>query len=75
MTSKKDFFDQCLAFDWFYEYSDDFRVWSAGNQAYGQLRSAMFENEKELRPIFQAFSLYNFERIGDAPDRKLLGAE
>lgn len=73
MMTKKDFYDHCMALDWFYEYSDDFRVWSAGNQAYVRLRANMFENEKELRPIFEAFSKYNLDRVGKLPERADFG--
>lgn len=64
-----EFWDACMAFDWFYEYSDDHRVYRNGHDREAELL-------KEAKPgsmnriIWNEFSQHHFHG-GPRPDRPI----
>ena len=54
-----EYFNKCRNFDWFYDYSDDYRVYSSGRSAMDELIKE-YENNPALKPIFDAWHIYNF---------------
>lgn len=60
--TRQEFFDKVNRHDWFYEYSDDHRVWREGSNSFDTIRNAMKENA-EFRAIYDEFTAYyNKER-------------
>jgi len=53
------YFALCQSFDWFYEYSDDFRVWEAGENGRKSLEKYA-SNDPIFMDIFLAWKNYNF---------------
>ena len=56
---KQEFFDFCEKFDWFYTYSDDGRVYSAGLQQERRLESLIQQNP-EFVQIYKDFRAYAY---------------
>jgi hypothetical protein len=54
-----EFYDRCAAFDWFYDYSDDHRVWQRGCAAHDVLR-AESARDPAKREIYQAWRRHMF---------------
>jgi len=52
------FYDLCERHDWWYEMSDDHRVWLAGGAAQAALVAHTKKNPA-LRPIYDAWSEYH----------------
>ena len=51
------FYNECLQHDWFYDYSDDHRVWTAGSDNQRRLYSLAEESETKMQ-IMSAFRSY-----------------
>ena len=58
-----EFFHKCEHFDWYFEWSDDFRVWSSGLLARNNLRD-IAKNDPILRNIYTAWVEYSFSGFG-----------
>ena len=56
---KKEFFAECSRHDWYYGYSDDNRVWSAG-EAHRSKLQAIADSDPELKAIWEAFAGHYF---------------
>jgi hypothetical protein len=54
-----EYFNWCQRFDWFYDWSDDFRVYSSGRSIQQDLIK-QYEIYPYLRPIYEAWKQYNF---------------
>ena len=58
-----DQFEQLLkTFDWYYSYSDDFRVWKSGNEKY-KIIMGMYEQAKQI-DLERANQLWNMYSKG-----------
>lgn len=55
----QEFYDKCAAFDWYYEYSDDHRVWQRGCTAHDALR-AEAASDPAKSEIYQAWHKHMF---------------
>ncbi len=56
-------FEKALtAHDWFYSFSDDSRVWKAGEANYDRLHKLAAEGPVEFRRAFNAAYARNFHR-------------
>ncbi len=53
------FFHDCETFDWYYNYSDDQRVWTRGNREAASLKSRSNKNNSTLS-IYNAWSEHMF---------------
>lgn len=42
--TKEEYFEACKYFDWYYEMSDDFRVWQEGRQREAELKAIGQQN-------------------------------
>lgn len=56
---KQAFFNECKKHDWFYNYSDDSRVWNAGRVDKDRLL-AIASNKPELKSIWEAWAEHMF---------------
>jgi hypothetical protein len=58
------FFNECLRHDWFYDYSDDHRVWTAGNENKNRLYNLADGNDvkEKIMSEFRAYTLGKRER-------------
>ena len=58
------FFNECLRHDWFYDYSDDHRVWTAGNENKNRLYNLADGNDvkENIMSEFRAYTLGKRER-------------
>lgn len=45
MTTPTEFYKMLEQHDWFYNYSDDHRAWTAGNEATRRLQAIIQEND------------------------------
>jgi hypothetical protein len=54
---KEEFFKRCKSHDWYYNYSDDFIVWAAGERSERELL-AIANQDPELNKIFNAWGDY-----------------
>jgi hypothetical protein len=62
------FYDRCESFDWYYEYSDDHRVWQRGCAAHDALRAeAISDPEKDV--IYQAWHKHMFSGVEFGTDK------
>ncbi len=52
------FFHDCAGFDWFYEFSDDHKVWVRGNRELSQLKSRITSERRSL--IYEAWCRHMF---------------
>ena len=58
-SSTQEFYDRCATFDWYYDYSDDHRVWQRGCAVHDALRAeAASDPAKAL--IYHAWREYMF---------------
>lgn len=55
----QNFYDLCSKHDWYYDYSDDHRVWSRGNSEYDKLKTVGALHPK-YQEMFVAWSKYVF---------------
>lgn len=55
----EEFFKACAEFDWYYQYSDDHRVFMAGNNAHKSLFDMSLTNPV-YRKIYAAWEKYMF---------------
>lgn len=42
--TKQEYFEACASFDWYYNFSDDHRVWCNGHQRENELKAIGKEN-------------------------------
>ena len=61
------FFIACQTFDWFYQYSDDHRVWRAGDTAEKKLQ-AEASSDPIKRKILTDWSIWINDRKTDKPE-------
>lgn len=59
MMQPAEFWDACDGFDWYFEYSDDHRVWRNGTDRRAQL-VADAPAGSENRKIFDGFQQHHF---------------
>lgn len=57
--TRDEFFDACRSFDWYYEMSDDHRVWLAGSRRMRELQ-ADAQGDKVKLSIMDAWRNYKF---------------
>ena len=55
----QEFYDQCERHDWYYDYSDDNRVWEAGLASLGSLQAAAKESPAH-QALLDAFNAHQF---------------
>ena len=55
----KQYYDELKVFDWYFEYSDDYRVYTKGRDNYNKLKGISGESE-EHKQLFNAFKDYYF---------------
>lgn len=67
MTSLSSFYDTLRYHDWYYEYSDDHRVWSKGRDDYAKIQQIAKESP-EHKALFEDYSNYVF-REGEKPEK------
>jgi ribonucleotide reductase alpha subunit len=61
----KEYWEQLNAHDWYYEMSDDHRVWKAGFREQTRLEE-LAKQSKEHAALFNAFAAhYNFHKPDD----------
>ena len=58
------FFNEASRHDWFYDYSDDHRVWTAGNENKNRLYELAKDNttKEKIMSEFRAYTLGQRER-------------
>jgi hypothetical protein len=61
LTDKEIYFEKCRTHDWFYDYSDDYRVWRAGETEHKHLVAA-YRYSPELEKIYRAWADFYFEK-------------
>lgn len=59
LAEKQEFWDECAQHDWFYDYSDDQRVWDRGRAAEAKLQVKV-NRDPEFGIIFKAFQAHIF---------------
>lgn len=59
LEERQAFFKMCESHDWYYEYSDDGRVWRKGRDQYEKLQSMVAKHE-EYRAIYRSWAEYKF---------------
>lgn len=57
--SLTDYWNMLSGHDWYYEFSDDHRVWSAGNAAHNRLLD-LARQDPERQKLFDAFNNHYF---------------
>jgi hypothetical protein len=55
----KEFYAMLKGFDWYFEFSDDFRVWSAGNKRQKYLME-IAKSSPELQSLYNGFHAHYF---------------
>lgn len=60
IVDKEIYFEKCRTHDWFYDYSDDYRVWRAGKDTDDLLTSG-YRYNPELENIYRAWADYHYE--------------
>jgi len=65
----KEFFKLCEDHDWYYQYSDDNRYWTAGERSFKYLTSLTKDN-LEFEKIF--YDWYSYHFANNNKERKLL---
>tara|TARA_R110002020_G_scaffold165813_5_gene353563 strand:- start:20906 stop:21121 length:216 start_codon:yes stop_codon:yes gene_type:complete len=63
----QEFYDKLHAHDWFHEYSDDHRAWTAGNNARKEIEKIVRESSDEFKQLYDKFVEYYFEKRGEYP--------
>lgn len=58
LPSLNEFYKLLEKHDWFYDYSDDSRVWRKGQQSMSVIRSAVESGPKEYKELFDAYEKY-----------------
>jgi hypothetical protein len=59
LEERQEFFKQCKAHDWYYQYSDDGRVYDRGREASHRLQSKA-STHPSLKEIYKSWSDYMF---------------
>ena len=59
MTTLPEYWDMLKAHDWYYQMSDDFRVWHRGDRNYSRLKT-IAEESPEHHDLLMAFGSYYF---------------
>lgn len=67
MTELKDFYRMLGYHDWYYEYSDDHRVWTKGRDAKDTLERIAKESP-EHKKLYEEFAKYIFSG-GEKPEQ------
>ena len=67
MTTLYSFYDTLRYHDWYYEYSDDHRVWTNGRDNLARIRQIAKESP-EHKALFEAYSKYIFDS-GEKPEK------
>lgn len=60
--TNEEFFDLLERHDWYYNYSDDHRVWKKGSEASKRLQAIIQENDLWTR-MYLAYSDYIFKPL------------
>jgi hypothetical protein len=69
MKDRQEYWERLHKHDWYYAFSDDHRVWSAGNRVHSAL-SAEADTDEWKGNAFEAWSTYVSETIrGKRPER------
>jgi hypothetical protein len=55
-----EYYDKLAGFDWFFDFSDDHRVWKAGNQRKSTLLRMASEGGQEFKDLYAAFKSHHF---------------
>jgi hypothetical protein len=59
VTSPAAFWDELNRADWYYNYSDDHRVWQSGSDAFAKLE-AKAKKSPELQALYDGFKAHHF---------------
>lgn len=64
-VTPNEFFDLCERFDWFYEWSDDSRIWKIWAKRHEFLMSVLLyhrrrKTDKPYQAIYEAFQAYHY---------------
>ena len=59
LEERQEFFKLCESHDWYYEYSDDGRVWRKGREQHEKLQSMVAKHE-EYRAIYRSWAEHKF---------------
>ena len=59
MTTLNEFYDILNSHDWYFNYSDDHRVWTRGNRALNRIRHIAAESGQHNK-LFQDFQNHHF---------------
>jgi len=65
LPSLNEFYKMLESHDWFYDYSDDHRVWRSGSQSMGAIRGAVETGPKEYKELFDAYVKYVNRKDGE----------
>lgn len=68
--TKEEYFHACKHFDWYYDYSDDHRVWKNGNARKAQLLAEAKDDLVKMQ-IFNDWSKYIFSNRETIPQPEL----
>lgn len=71
VPSLPDYYDMLARHDWYYEMSDDHRVWKAGSARAGELRTIAKAGGEEYEKLLLAFGRYytTFSDRGPKPEK------
>jgi hypothetical protein len=64
-----EFWDACEKHDWFYDYSDDARVWRAGDAERKRLQ-LIAKDSAELQAIYEGFVGYHFSGVAFGTEKR-----
>ena len=65
MTALNEFYNMLSSHDWYYQYSDDHRVWRNGQDQYDKITTIATES-LDHHLLFEGFAKYIF-KDGDKP--------
>lgn len=64
------YYEDLASHDWFYEYTDDYRVWAAGDANFKRLARVAETHGGRHRELFDEWCAYKF-RQGPEPQRPM----
>ena len=55
-----EFYDVLNSFDWYYDFSDDHRVWKRGESGKAKILAMITEGGKEFKDLYDGFVAHHF---------------
>jgi len=68
--SLTEFYDLLEGHDWYYEYSDDYSVWSAGHKKQKAIELIAIQNKGRYKLLYDAYSTHIFNHTDKPPRPK-----